>query len=160
MAEEGAYPFNVFLRNTFGADGPQLNVTHIFRPYYEYDQPIGNGNGGENNYKIKPGEVVCFPLFWNDEGLVINLDSNPGKHYFIWTGVKARCYFDPDIDDRGEDLEFIPSPLGKGEDEKGKFHRGGSVKVKTPDSDWTLTIRKYSPDPEEDTVTIGEEPPG
>lgn len=213
MVPEGAYPFIVYVRNFFPKGGPGIKVQHYFCPYYEYPDKIqkiqenneNNGNGNqdlkENEYCIKAGEVVCFPLFWNDEWLKISLDpvnldknyvSSSNGHYFIWAGPKAKCYFDPvdksekvknEVDKSNIDkFEFTPSPFGKGKDTKNQditqshqeatdgreYYRGGTWKVNNPDftslasSDysWSLEIRKYSPDPEEDDVTVGEERPG
>ena len=86
MALDGAYPFIVYVRNIFRKGGPGIKVQHHFCPYYEYPDKIqkiqeNNGNGNqdlkENTHHIKAGEIVCFPLFWNDEWLKISLE--PGN---------------------------------------------------------------------------------
>jgi len=153
MPEPGVYPFVVYVRNKFGDSdsGVKIQVKHHYHPNYnENEAPITS-----EDIHIKHGETVCFPLFFPDEYLDISLVGSPSASYYIWAGVKAKCY-PADMDNP----TYIPSPIGQKTVGQDTFYCGGTWELQSSDMSWTLTIKKYSPDPEDDDVIIGTGTPG
>jgi hypothetical protein len=155
MAQEGDYPFLVYVRNQFiqstDSNVNVITVTYLRHPYGK------NSNVIESyNHNIQPGEVLCFPLYWNDESLSITLPdtielSHNKNYYYIWCGPKANCRFS-----KTNGFEFIPSPAGKNPEEYGYFW-GGTWRFPKDQVGGTLTIEKLKPDPETENVTVGED---
>ena len=150
---DGDYPLEVCITNTFGANGPNIQVKHY---YYPNNKQAGQLTESPP-HTIYQGESLCFHLFWGEENLEINLnETSPGSDYYIWAGVKTRCYL------RGAmpDIVYTPSPIGQITKNGDTFYCGGTWKLKKDDTSWTLSIKKYSFDPEEDEVIVGPGTPG
>jgi hypothetical protein len=157
MPEPGMYPFVVYVRNKFGDSdsGVKIQVKHHYHPNYDESEALITSE----DIHIKHGETVCFPLFFLDESLDISLEGSPSDSYYIWAGVKAKCY-----PSHMDNPTYIPSPIGKQtvEQDEGPdtFYGGGTWELQSSDTSWTLRIKKYSPDPEDDDVIIGTGTPG
>ncbi len=154
MPEPGTYPFVVYVRNKFGDSdsGVKIQVKHHYHPNYDDNKTLITSE----DIHIKYGETVCFPLFFLDESLDITLEGSLSSSYYIWAGVKARCYTAGMVSPT-----YIPSPIGQKTDEDDELcYCGGTWELLSSDTAWTLTIKKYSPDPEDDDVIIGTGTPG
>lgn len=177
----GNYPFTVRVFNFFD---PALNIVlkivRYHRQGYISNEEFSDGkhfiiknlpaNEEEaEKHFLKGGESLAFPMFYNDDQLEISFDLENGKRspdkYSISAGFKAKCF----PYKLGDPIDG--STLGKGTQEINElsktFWRGGTWILKdqkndsqleenaSPADDWTLTIRKYGPDPEDDDVTVG-----
>jgi hypothetical protein len=178
MSLLGAYPLTVFVSNIFDPNtNPDVDiiVKHFHhRTYYVNDSQAGKGYKIENidpnnpyfaKYSVPPGNKIGFPLFLADECLEITIERAPSDDYYIQVGAKAGCIGIDDLVQGGKAI-FIPTdfPDKKDEDQL-VYHRGGTwklmkVEASAPPTDWTLKIVKYTFDPEEENLTIGEERPG
>jgi hypothetical protein len=159
----GVYPFKVYVANVFD---PGLNVAikirHYHHPgYYTRKEekkkfvidPIKDDSPVE--YTIPGGCSLGFNLNFGDEYLELSLDTTPDSQlfeYYIPVGAKAKCYPNESLG-----IPYKETFFGKGVDDEGKaFYRGGIWKVDPSNTDWVLTIQKYTFDPEEDNVAIGD----
>jgi hypothetical protein len=170
----GNYPLTVRILNLFD---PQLEVTlNIVRCHRRsYFRKIEKGSedsigyfkdAPENipeprTYTIQGGDSLAFPMYYCEDSLEISLSGTPNRKYCIVAGAKAKCY----------PIEGLGAPnkgtsLGSGTDDAKKvFYRGGTWIIDLNDSDcpnnenWILRIKKYGPDPEDDDIVIGEDPP-
>jgi hypothetical protein len=158
MAQEGDYPFVVNVWNRFALDsGDNINILNVTFNYHPH------GDGGEDlkskDYTLEPGEFLAFPLYWSDEYLEIKPGesiSTQSEYHTIWAGMKAGCEFD------GEAETFILA-AGEAKNANGMVipgrYIGGAWRVENLKKDWALKIFKLVHDPEEENVTVGEDPP-
>lgn len=150
MAQDGDYPFLVYVWNRFQQEGINLKVSFSHHAYGRQEDNIKN-----NDYKIYPGDMVGFPLFWHDESLIISIDqeNNPTlpETYYIWSGPKVN--YTPEPSNLSQLVqEYIPCGTGG-------VHSGiYKIKSNNP-STWTLTVQKLLPDPETTNVSVGEDIP-
>ena len=150
MAQDGDYPFLVYVWNRFQQAGINLKVSFSHHAYGSQEAPIIS-----NDYKICPGDMVGFPLYWNDESLIISIDqgNNPTlpATYYIWSGPKVK--YTPVPSNLSElAAEYIPCGTGG--------VNSGIYKIMNNNpSTWTLTVQKLLPDPETTNVSVGEDIP-
>ncbi|MCX6581615.1 MAG: hypothetical protein NT166_15680 [Candidatus Aminicenantes bacterium] len=127
-------------------------------------------------YTIEGGERIGFPLDLACEYLEITLRGNVtlSTDYYIQAGAKAKCSFsggfngqlfvwkkDGAIQNPRIETFFEGNDVDRTLGSEGEFYAGGRWKVPAGSAnDWTLTIRKYNFDPEEDDVVIGPATPG
>ena len=175
------YPLTVFVANTFAPEEKVvLNVT--FRRMLTYyavgEEPrelttVTNSKG----YNIEGGERIGFPLNFGNEYLEISLkkDENvetPNCDYYIQAGAKTKCIFDSfngqlffwEKDGNANKSRIqtffeIDGVTGTPELDE-NFYAGGRWKIAAESVDWTMKIKKYNFDPEEDDVVIGPGTPG
>jgi hypothetical protein len=180
MAQNGDYPFSVYVWNRFtsssvptGTSIPTVNVQFNHYPNGgPEDENRQEPPPGEKTYDINPGDMIAFPLYWgpvvNDNGvqtivgenLVITYPPNgeaaPKTPYYLVLGLKADYTL---VDSEGnplslegsKDYSLIPSGLG------GK--NSGIWTFTVPSFQWTLTVKKLIPDPETTNVSIGPDIP-
>lgn len=172
MANDGDYPFYVKVRNRFepGKNRPNILVTYncylhgICPDNKKKPKPPPSGN----THTIKPGEALSFPLHWRLESLEISIKEDNGKlpkKYYVWCGTEALCHLSDNTTTGADGMEpTIPALEGKRDSpdlkhDNRKYNVGGAWELGGNDKNFTLTIRKRTDDPEEENVTIGENPP-
>lgn len=176
MFMSGNYPLTVRVFNVFDPKSKvELNVKRYHHSCYylqkQSHEDIPNSKvfvvenvpreGEEETYTIMGGSSLAFPMYFGDESLVLSIDGTPQREYRIRAGAKAKCYTEV----LGDPDEL--SPLGMGTEKNSNneeidFYRGGSWEIDPlddPKTGWKLTIKKYGPDPEDDDVIVGEDPP-
>lgn len=165
MAQNGDYPFKVTIMNKFG-EGVLIQVDNYYVPLGKRCDEMDEDDLPSNTIKIKPGERITLPLYCGVAYLKLSISSESSidwsslhnKCYYIWAGVKAKIY-----PSELEDVQYTPSPAGQFTDEDGRtYYCGGTWKLEQEkeQKSWSLEIRKYSPDPEEDDVVVGPDIPG
>jgi hypothetical protein len=173
MAQDGDYPFVVKVWNRMNVSELNTNILTVTFNYYSYGEKYYEKKGEEGEpaaveakelkaktCTITPGEFLAFPLYWDDEYLEIKFEGNistTSGYHTIWAGIKAGCEFN-----KKGGFIFTPA-FGKAKDEKyasikGQY-RGGAWRIENSVNDWILKINKLVPDPEEENITIGEDPP-
>ncbi len=172
----GNYPFTTHIWNFFPpGSGVKLKVTFYHRRCYfdkNYDfkaehiekDAVGKPFGGRD-YIIEGGMSLMFPMFFADETLVLSLDVGEDAKplttsYRISAGLKAKCIPNEKLG-KPEVHTFIKKVEDEKECEKKceTFYMGGSWKIESTNKEWQLTIKKYGPDPENEDVTLGPDPP-
>jgi hypothetical protein len=176
MSLLGVYPFTVFVANNFRPDpDPKhsviVNVNHYHHlTYYDkankrYTIEDIDPESYPQLYSIPCGYRLGFPMYFGDEYLEISLDLEngraPGDIYNFAVGAKAGCLV---TDSKGQSIPPTkPTVLGLKDNEDGvvKYYKGGTWKIDPTNNPyankWKLKIMKYSFDPEEENVTIGED---
>lgn len=156
---EGDYPFLVYVWNTFEPiNGPTLSVTFN---HWANGKKVQNDNAEPkrtNTYNIQPGDMIGFPLYWNDETLEIRFNPSRGEitgTYYISLAPKG-IWISNQLTSDGDKMEWIRSGLGQyiGNTEWGE-DKAGIWKITDQDLSWTLTFRKLRPDPETTNITVG-----
>jgi hypothetical protein len=111
------------------------------------------------HYKIVGGDSLSFPMYFTDEYLILSISGKlenlekKKENYKISLGTKAKIY-------PGSLGAPIPgTSCGNGSDDFGNFYKGGAWSITPNQTDWAITIRKFGPDPEDDDVIIGPDPP-
>lgn len=167
MIISGNYPFTVRFLNSFDpALGISLQVARYqhksyFKKKENSQDPIlyviEDLAREEELYTIEGGMSLAFPMYYGDDRLVLSIDGTPPDKYKISAGGKAKIY-------RGGLLENMEpeegTHLGKEKDDYGDFYRGGTWNILPDPNGWTLEIRKYGPDPQDEDVTVGPATPG
>lgn len=162
MSLLGVYPFTVFVANKFSPDsGITINVDHYHhRTYYDKANKryaIDDLESSPQTYSIPGGCRLGFPMYFGDEYLEISLTGTPADTYYIRCGAKSGCKGDNNLENENN-AEFTPTELGCKEDNGSViYYRGGTWKLLIPSTDWKLKILKYTFDPEDENVTIGED---
>ena len=153
----GNYPFTVRIFNLFN---PDLKVdVEIKRKHLRiYIRSIKDDKGntlhgyfkdtpdnipGDRIYTIQGGDSLAFPMYYKEDSLEISLKGTPNRKYCIMAGAKAKCYFSED----------------PGAPENATDQSGGTWTIDPAKNNWKLRIVKYDPDPEDDDIVIGEDPP-
>jgi len=142
---EGDYALTVYVWNRFAFD------SNILIQVYFNHWPYGNKDAGPminsiEPYKIQPGDMIGFPLFWFDETLILKfqLPDNavmPEK-YFILASPKVNY----DID---YGLQAPNIPCGTGGKNSGVWTLDNS------NTSWQFRINKLIIDPETVNVSVG-----
>jgi hypothetical protein len=163
----GNYPFIISVWNFFappkeGQKEIRFKVTFTQnRCFYEENLDLKiEKNLTTNDYLIKPGMSLSFPMYFGDESLVMELDSTggtPGSTFHLSAGTTAENIPNASL---GEPLEN--SYLDKRTNSKDQtYYVGGTWEVNpVTNAGWQLTIKKYGPDPQSDDVTLGPGTPG
>ena len=102
MAQDGDYPFFVYVCNTFKKESvednnPIINVVFNHWPYGKkpvIDNPTATLSSDGYEYSIQPGDMIGFPLYWHDEFLTITITIPPESSafhtdYYIQMGAKC-----------------------------------------------------------------------
>jgi hypothetical protein len=165
MGQDGDYPFYVKVRNRFiiEENRPEIKVRHYYYPHGEGPDTHDEDPSGTSHYTIIPGAALSFPLHWRKEYLEITILGDTSninnENYYVWCGTEALCQLIDNANNE-EKLPDVPSLIKrKTPSSDGKYNVGGGWKFSKGDDDFTLTIRKRTDDPEEENVTIGENPP-
>ncbi len=170
MAEDettdlGNYPFLVFVWNAFKLEiEPEKRISlKVEFNYYPFTDKV---NGGQEvaTYFITPGAYLAFPFFWKHDKLIISVKDGKVPHSGytnVWAGIKAGCDFKPR---KAPGVTFTPAIPKMVYDVNGnEVYRGGAWRISHgavhANNDWSLVITKLKHDPEEENVTVGEDPP-
>lgn len=182
MFYAGNYPFSVRILNAFD---PKLKIEiHVRRyhhlNYFSDHKVLGNSHetikgrivivedipppGEGKLHKIKGGESSSFHMYYDDEYLeiqLIALDPTESQSYKISIGTKAKCLPSLQMNlpisgtfDLSRSNPYIAN---------NPYYAGGSWEFpnetlsSTPN--WKMTIKKFGPDPEDDDVIVGPDPP-
>lgn len=162
MSLLGVYPFKVYVANLFD---PGLNV--VFKVRHYHHRSYYTSEGENKKFVIDPikdryvehtipgGYRLGFMMNFGDEYLELSLDSTqgiPGTEYYLPVGAKAKCYPNDSLG-----IPYKETALGTGVDDEGNaFYCGGIWKVDPSNTTWVLKIQKYTFDPEEENVAIGD----
>jgi hypothetical protein len=175
MFYAGDYQFNVRICNVFD---PSFNITFNVERchhlnYFSRDLSSPGervvvvkdvpdpGNG--KLYQIEGGDSLTFPMYFEDESLTLSVSGDLNQlpnNYTISIGTTAKCY-------PSGGMKLIDgTSAGTGQDpppENGvpgqTYYKGGAWSIPPSDTGWKLTIKKFGPDPEDDDVIIGPDPP-
>lgn len=163
----GNYPFIIGVWNFFApsSDEPEeirFKVTFTQnRSYYEENLDLKvEKSATVNEYLIRPGLSLAFPMYFGDESLLIELDSTggtPGSPFHLSAGAKAENFPNAILGAPIDCSDFDKRTNPKGE----TYYVGGTWTVDPiKKAGWQLTIKKFGPDPQSDDVTVGPGTPG
>lgn len=165
MAQDGDYPFLVYVWNTFDKTiNPDLTIDVTFNHWSYGKRPQLPPPEPDNTLTctINPGDMICFPLFWgpiydeNDlvvdgENIVISVDFNNKTvpdPYYIYAGPKA--VYTPD----NSLTQYFDINCVTGGENSGIY----KIQDNNPNQ-WTLRVDKLVVDPETTSVSIGPDIP-
>ncbi len=163
----GNYPFIISVWNFFAPpseDQKEIRFKVTFtqnRCYFEGNLDLKAENSPTvNQYLIKPGISLAFPMYFGDETLFIELDptgGTPDKPFQLSAGTTAENFPNAilGVPVAGSYCDKRTTPKGD------TYYVGGSWAIDPiAKAGWQLTIRKFGPDPQSDDVTVGPGTPG